>query len=261
MAAKKAPAKKAPAKKASVKKAPAKKAPAKTDGEALTRLVLAMLGITEDAANETPPGVPMAKFLLEGEQTAKAYGKAASQFAKVPSFDVELASAAPGLVLHAKARETEWSNARFAKQKGEGRLATRKDAESYRSEVIRNARFLFRKDKSTLNEVDRIAEGEGLPDLIRDHEELAKLAGEKSEDFAKAPKLGDVVARCTAFAEALKSKRDDTDAQALHQARNRAVVALNASLEEIRAAAKFLYEGDTAAMAPYLATRKRRNQS
>ena len=244
------------------KKAPAKKAPAKkADGEALTRAVLSMLGITVDAANETPPGVPMAKFLLESEQSAKAYSKAASQFAKVPSFDVALASAAPVLVVHAKAVETVWSNARFAKQKGQGRLATRKDAESYRSEVIRNARFLFRKDEATLNEVDRIAEGEGLPDLIRDHEELAKLAGERSEDFAKAPKLGDVVARCTTFAEALKSKRDDTDAQALHQARNRVVVALNASLEEIRAAAKFLYEGNTAAMAPYLATRKRRNQS
>ena len=239
------------------KKAPAKKAPAKkVDGDALARTVLAMLGITVEVADETPPGVPMPTFILESEQTAKAYGKAASQFAKVPSFNAALANAAPSLVVHVKSAESAWSTARFAKKKGEGRVETRKQAETYRSDVIRTARFLFRKDKAALAEVERIAEGEGLPDLIRDHEELATLATSKAEAFASAKKLGDVVARCTAFAEALKAKRDDTEAQALHQARNRAVVALDASLDEIRAAARFLYEGDAAAMAPYGATQR-----
>lgn len=237
------------------KKAPAKKAPAKkVDGDALARTVLGMLGIKVEEANETSPSVAMPTLMLESEQTAKAYGKAKPQFAKVPSFHVELANAAPSLVVHVKSAEAAWAAARFAKQKGEGRVAMRKQAEMYRSDVLRTARFLFRRDKSALAEVERIAKGEGLADLVRDHEELATLATTQAEAFAMATKLGDVAARCTAFAETLKTKRDDTEAHALHEARNRAVVALDASLDEIRSAARFLYEGNAAAMAPYLST-------
>ncbi len=249
MAAKKGSAKK----KTSSKKTASAKKP-KMDGDALTRSVLASQGISVEVANARPPGLPMATFLLESETTTKAYAKASATFAKVPSFNASLANAAPALVAYAKDAEAAWSSVRFVKQKGEGRGLTRKDAEAYRSKVIRTARFLFRKDAANLAELDRIAEGEGLADLIRDHEELATLATKNAALFAQAPQLGDVVSKCTAFAETLKSKRDDTDAQSLHEARNRAVAALDAALDEIREAAKFLYEGSAAAMAAYLAT-------
>jgi len=249
------------AKRASATKSAAKSAPgAKLDGDALVRSVLAGAGITLTAANKASPGVSMAKFLLEGEQAATAYGKSRAVFAKVPSFDVSLARAASALVSHAKSADSAWSAARFVRAKGEGRELTRKDAEAHRSQVIRTARFLFRNDRKAHAEIDRIAQGEGLPDLIRDHEELAALAKNHAALFAQATKLGDVVAKCTAFAEALKHKRDDTGAQALHEARNRAVVALDVSLGEIRAAARFLYEGNAAAIAPYLTTRPRRTK-
>ena len=227
-------------------------------GDALVQQVLEMLGITVKRANATAPGAPMARLLLENEQATEAHGLAKAKFASVPTFNVALANAAKGLLAHAKEAESAWAAARHVKKKGEGRGVTRKDAEGYRAEVIRASRFLFRRDKKGLAEVERIAEGEGLADLIRDHEELAAFATANAVKYAQAPKLGDVVARCTAFADALKAKRDDTEAQALHEARNRAVVALEGALEEIRDAARFLYEGNAAALAPYLTDRRRR---
>ena len=231
---------------------------APVDGETLVRQVLEMLGITVKRANATSPGLAMAKLILENEQATEAYGKAKAKFATAPTFNVALANAALGLLAHTKLTESSWASARHVKKKGEGRVLTRKEAEAYRSELIRASRFIFRNAKKQLAEVERIAEGEGLADLIRDHEEFAVFATANADAYAQAPKLGDVVARCTAFADALKGKRDDTAAQELHEARNRAVVALEGALDEIRAAARFLYEGNPAALAPYLTTHRRK---
>ena len=223
-------------------------------GKELVLSILNAAGVTTKSANAESPGLPTATLFHEGGQAIEAYGKSRSKFAKVPTINVELTDAAKALLAHAKEADTAWSSVRFVKQKGENRALTRKAAEDYRSEVIRTSRFLFRNDKSKLAEIERIAQGEGLADLIRDHEELAVLATDNADVYAQAPKLGDIPAQCSAHAAALKEKRDDTTAQELHQARNRAVVALELALAEIRAAARFLYEGDVAAMAPYLAT-------
>ncbi len=229
----------------------------KTDtvsGDALVLAILKAAGVTTKAANAESPGLPTATLFHEGGQAIAAYAAGRSKFTKVPTFNLVLADAALGLLAHAKEADTAWSSVRFVKQKGENRALTRKDAEAYRSALIRTSRFLFRNDKKKLAEIERIAEGQGIADLIRDHEEFAVFAADNADLYAQAPKLGDIVAQCTAHAAALKERRDDTAAQDLHQARNRAVVALELALAEIRAAAKFLYEGDVAALAPYLAT-------
>jgi len=238
----------------------ANKAETGPTGDALVLAILKAAGITTKSANEEAPGLPTDTLFLEGEQAIEAYGKARVKFAKAPTINLTLTDAAKGLLAHTKEAETAWSSVRFVKQKGEGRELTRKAAEAYRGEVIRASRFLFRNDKKKLAEIERIAEGQGLADLIRDHEELAVVAGNNAAVYAQAPKLGNIVEQCSAYAAALKMKRDDTTAQDLHQARNRAVVALELALAEIRAAARFLYDDDVAAMAPYLSSSPRRRR-
>ena len=232
----------------------AKKSETSPTGDALVLAILKACGITTKSANAEAPGLPTDTLFLEGEQTIEAYGKARPKFAKVPTINLMLTDAAKPLLAHAKESETAWSSVRFVKQKGENRALTRKSAETHRNNVVRTSRFLFRNDKKKLAEFERIAEGQGLADLIRDHEELAIIAGSNADVYAQAPKLGDIVEQSRAHAAALKTKRDDTEAQDLHQARNGAVVALELALAEIRAAARFLYDDNLAAMAPYLST-------
>lgn len=223
------------------------------EGDELAQHVLAVLGISLKVANAKSPGRSMDKFFFEGERAVTAYKGARAKFVKVPTFDAALADASLALLSHTKSAETAWASVRFVRLKGEGRALTRQEAERFRSLLIRTARFLYRRDKAKLAEIDRIAEGEGLADLIRDLEELAVLLLPDAELFAGA-RVVDVVGQCTAFATALKAKSDSASAAALHQARNRAVLALDQSLAEIRAAARFLFEDDPAALAPYLVT-------
>jgi len=223
-------------------------------GDELAQHILAVSGISLKVANAKSPGRSMDKFFFEGERAITAYEGARAKFVKLPTFDTGLADASLSLLPHTKSAETAWASVRFVKLRGEGRALTRQDAETYRSLVIRTARFLYRRDEKKLAEIDRIAEGEGLADLIRDLEELIELLCPDAGLFAGVERVGDVVERCTAFATALKAKSDNTSAAALHQARNRAVVALDQSLAEIRATARFLYEDDPAALAPYLVT-------
>lgn len=119
---------------------------------------------------------------------------------------------------------------------------------------MKSARFFFRNDPKVLLEVDRIAEGDDLPDLIRDLDDVAALATEHASLFAAAPRLGDVPKLARALATSLREATDPLPTAELLAARNRAVVALGLALREIRAAARFLYEDSPKAFAPYVST-------
>lgn len=245
----------ASSKKGSAKEAKAAPKAAKAPrGEDLVASVLASKGIALKTADAESPSFPTPTLFLEAERVIAAYRKARAAFVKVPTFEQDLADAGRGLLEHAMVVDSTWQKARFAKKKGESRGALRKEGEALRAKVLKSARFFFRNDPKVLLEVDRIAEGDDLPDLIRDLDDVAALATEHASLFAAAPRLGDVPKLARALATSLREATDPLPTAELLAARNRAVVALGLALREIRAAARFLYEDSPKAFAPYVST-------
>lgn len=240
------------------KKVPPPKAAAKASAPAVTLkgepLVLHVLKgkkIDPKVAGATKPTETLDTYFLDATRAIAAYGKARVAFAGVPTFKSPVADAAAALLAHAKSVNRQWQQVRFTNSKGTNRKGLRKAAEKLRATVLEACRFLFRDDQTALDEVDRIAEGEGLADLIQDMEDLAALDRAHSALFASVEKIAGTAAKAEDFGAALKQMKDGKSARELLASRNRAVAALGVALTEIRAGARFIHAGEPAELAPY----------
>ncbi len=223
-------------------------------GEALVLYVLSRLKITPQVASATNPSESTAPLFLDAARTIAAYAKAQRVFAKIRTFKTDVADAGAALLDHAKKVNRSWQKLRFAKRKGENRASLREEAEELRASFLKTGRFLFRDDPDSLAEVNRIAEGEGLPDLIQDMEDIVEFARLHEELFAEEEKLIGMARKAQGFAEALKRMTDGELAAAQMAARNRATVALERCLAEIRSSARYLYDGNPKALVPFLSS-------
>lgn len=220
-------------------------------GEPLVVQTLKAAKVDAKVAGATAPAEALDSYFLDAARALDAYRDSRAEFVGVPTFKVHVADAGRSLLAHAKAVNREWQKVRFEKQKGSNRKGLRKDAEKLRSTVLGACRFLFRDDTDALAEVDRIAEGEGLADLIQDMEDIVLLAGAHAALFAKVEKLAGTAEKAEELGAALQQMKDGKSARDLLASRNRAVGALDVSVAEIRGAARFLHGGDTVALAPY----------
>ncbi len=233
------------------------------EGDALVCHVLQRAEISLEDANAAKPGDQIDAYLLEADRAIAAYRKAHDAFADdVPTFDISLASVAATLLEHAKDESSTWSKMRFSKSKGEGRGVSRKEAEKLRAKVLKLSRFVFRRNKAVLAEIERIAAGEGLADLITDLDDMVKLISAHPATFAKLKKLKGAAERAAELAVILRTMSDGVPAANQLASRNRAVEALGVALEEIRKGAKFLYEDDSPkALLPYLTSTTSRTRA
>lgn len=247
--------KKAGAKK-TAKKVTSKKPAASPNltGDALVRQVLLGAGLDLDEAGKTDPSEAVTNYLLDADRAVAAYQAGHARFAAVPTFKPELANSAAPLIVHTRAINRKWQQLRFSGEKAPKRANLRKDAEKLRSTILGACRFLFRDKPAKLAEIERIAKGEGLADLIQDMEDLHEVAVAEAALFAMAPKLAGAAEQTLEYAKELKRMKDAAAARELLASRNRAVVALGVALKEIRAAASYLHGDDSPALAPFAST-------
>lgn len=224
-----------------------KKAPKKSAVRAPKDLVtqaLADAKVSPETASTTEPSLPIKALLLEAKRADVAYTRDAEAFHGLPTFKTALARSVTALRDTLTEAERAWSRARLASRKPV-RGEQRAEAEKLRALLMRTGRFLFRDVPSELAELDRIAEGDGLADLVADLEDLALFVDKHSALYSKMKSLPRGAAKkARALAESLSGELDTADAQALLAARNRAAVAVSHALTELRRAATFLY-GDS----------------
>ena len=190
---------------------------------------------------QSPPNKPVKIALLEADRLSdslKSYRKA---LAALPDFDEAALEDFPALIEALSTTERAWERAR--RPQGDVSLSeARKEAEAWRRDVMASTRYLARRDARAISELDRIAEGEGLNDLLMDLDDLVSFVGERTALFASVDDLPDVEG-AKKLAATLRSRVDHPEAVSAHEARNRAFWALDAVVDEVRAALKYLLRG------------------
>lgn len=253
----------APAKKAATAapKAPAKVVAATQKVKVTFDLATAMLGLPAGSA-EKPPTMPVRTAQLEAERLWAVAKPARAKFVALEDFPVETFDAIPFLITALGEAETDWQRKRIQKR-ATGLVATRKEAEAGRSTVMSAARYRLRKNAEAQTELDRIDEGQGLPDLIQDLNDLATFIETHLNVLTRDANITAATPEAfRSWARTLSEGEGDSEAALTAIAhRNMVYVALDEALSEVRSAARYLYARDPRRLAPYLsqfeAARKR----
>jgi hypothetical protein len=254
MAAKKTSAKKIVAKKKAAS-APAKRASTaapNAKAKVAFDLAAAMLGIPAGSA-EKPPSMPVRTAQLEAERLWAVAKPARAKFVALEDFPAETFDAIPHLITALSEAETNWQRARIAKQQ-KSLVALRKEAEDARRRVMATGRYRLRKNAAAQLELDRIAEGDGLPDLIQDLNDLADFIGSHMDVMTRDKNITEATpGQLRAMAQELGGGGEDSEAalKALEH-RNKVFVTLDLALGEVRAAAGYLYIDDPKRLHLYL---------
>ena len=201
-----------------------------------------------DAA--TVPNKPVKVALLEAERLEAGLKPHKKALLALPGFDASDLSELGALTAALSDAERTWDRIRI--RRGEDSLtAMRKDAEAWRRDALAAGRYLLRKDKRALGELDRIAEGEGLADLVADLGELRTFIADHPQAFEALEKPIDVAA-AEKLASGLGQGGDGPAASEALSARNRAYWALDSAVTEIRAGLRFLLRHEPKKLASLL---------
>lgn len=221
------------------------------------------LAALDSTALQTNPAVSVKIAVLEAERCWEAGKEAKSQLIKLKGFEMAHWTDLPAKIDALAKAERAWQQARHAPKEAGGLGAQRKEAEGLRAAVMGALRYLLRKDAKAMAELDRIAEGEGLADLIADLEDLRALLEQHpgiAEGAIGVPE--DVLDRLGGLAAQLKKGSSTVEATALQERRNGLFILVEESVAELRAAARYLYQKDPKRLAPFLsqheAERRRR---
>ena len=253
MAAKKTSAKKIVAKKKAAS-TPAKKASTaapKAKAKVTFDLATAMLGLPAGSA-EKPPSRPVRTAQLEAERLWAVAKPSRPKFVALEDFPAESFDVIPHLITALGEAETDWQRKRIAKRQ-KSLVVLRKQAEDARQKVMVVGRYRLRKNAAAQLELDRIAEGDGLPDLIQDLLDLADFIGSNMDVMTRDKNITEATpGQLRETAQALNKGEDDSEpALKAREHRNQVFVALDAALGEVRAAAGYLYDDDPKRLQPY----------
>lgn len=120
----------------------------------------------------------------------------------------------------------------------------REDAAQLKTDMLAAGRFLLRNDAKAQRQLDQIAAGEGLEDLIEDLRALAVFWTQHEDTIAKSDLGDDVVERAQAMASRLtlmnRGAKDRQHDEA-HVHRNRALALLDEAVHEVRAAGRYVF--------------------
>jgi hypothetical protein len=221
------------------------------------------LAALDSTALQTNPIVPVKVALLEAQRCWEAGQDAKAQLVKLKSFDMVHWTDLPARIDALAKAERAWQQTRHAPKEAGGVGAQRKEAEALRSAVMGALRYLLRKDPKVMAELDRIAEGDGLADLIGDLEDLLALLEQHPGVVDGAIGVpDDAPSRLAELAGLLKKRSSTVEATALQERRNGLFILVEESVAELRAAARYLFQKDPKRLAPFLsqheAERRRR---
>jgi hypothetical protein len=132
-----------------------------------------------------------------------------------------------------------------------------------RAAALSAFRHFLPRDKPLQAEIEDIAQGSGIPDLIDDLLRLAPLLTARAPDLAKAQLPPNAAARALQLAELIQTstseKHVDSPAdEATKHLRNRAYWWLRAALDEIRECGRYAYERSSAMQKLFQGTNSRR---
>ncbi len=213
----------------------------------------ALLAKAPEASKAFVSSIPIDVLLLEAAQAAKAGKKLRARLVKLPSFEIKDLDNLPALIAELTAAETIWGTLRFAAAAGRQKVASRKEAEALRSDLLGSAEFLFRKDKDASAALARIRDGEGLADLVADLHDLVKFWGAHKKVWALDESISDAdFKRASELAELLGSAEDSDDAITAQEHRNQLAWLLEQRLSELRDAAGFLLRKTPRRLTPFL---------
>ena len=234
----------------------AKKKPAKGASKPSSKkfdLEAAIRALAPEAA-QTAPSLPIAVATLEARRLFKEACKVRPQFLKLPDFDAKDLDTIPARIAALDAAQKDWLDARLDKSSSSrSKTGDRAAAEALRGKLMNAGRYLLRKDPKAQGRLDQIAEGEGLADLIQDLEDLADFNDAHAAKMSKDKKLPkDASAQARAFAASLTDGVDSAGANDAQARRNQVYAVLEAAVDEVRSAARFLFHDDAKALAPYL---------
>lgn len=215
----------------------------------LARVLLAM---PKEAAKKTP-SMPVRVAQLEGERLWAVAKPSRAKFVALEDFPADDFDSIPYLLDALAEAETDWQRKRV-QARAKGLVVARKDAEKARHVVMNAGRYRLRKNAAAQTELDRIDEGEGLPDLIQDLKDAATFTETHAAVLERDPKITkDTPQMLRALATTLSEGEGDSEvAITAMEHRNKVFAALEAALGEVRAAAGYLYWDDAKRLQPYL---------
>ena len=121
---------------------------------------------------------------------------------------------------------------------------TREDAQQLKTDMLAAGRYVLRNDSSAQRQLDQIAEGEGLEDLIADLRALAGFWTKRSVQLASSDLAKDAPERALALASRLtlasRGAAEASHAEA-HSHRNRALALLDEAVHEVRSAGRYVF--------------------
>ena len=213
-------------------------------------LLTERLSSVDAAIAALAPNKPVKVALLEGERLRAGTAPHRKALLALPGFRASDLTLLPLLLKKLEGAELRWSRLRF---KGGGHALTtaRKNAEKWRHDAMAAARYLARYNAKDLTELDRIAAGEGLADLVQDLDDLASFVEARAETFAKLPLRIDV-REAKKLAAILREGRDAAPGADALAERNRAFWALEHVTDEIRAALRFVLRDQPKKLMPLL---------
>ena len=211
-----------------------------------------------DRAKALPPGsdqiqpdMPVKTALLEAERLRAAGMKLRPQLLGLPGFDVADLDDLPALIKEVDGAELAWQRVRLG-ARASSRTDARAEAEKLRGDLMAAGRYLLRKDPAAQADLDVIAEGDGLADLVSDLRALAGFARAHAREWAAAPLPAGATERAVELASTLEAAKDNDAALAAQGKRNSAFLILAHAVEEVRAAARFLLRAEPRRLAPFL---------
>lgn len=213
-----------------------------------------LAALPEDAGHQDPP-IPADVMLVEAARAAAAAKGARTVLGRLPEFDLRWVDQLPALICMGQDANSNWDTHRFARSLGTGRTKDRKAAEALRARVLAAGRYLFRRHPDVVLELDRIAEGQGLPDLIADLRDLHRLTHGHRDVWAQDVALPQgALDSLEPLANRLETLPEQDSARVAREGRNRVFALLGQWLEEVRMAARYLFATDPVKLKPFLST-------
>lgn len=259
------PAKKAtkkPTTKPTSKKPTTKKPPRKSGPGREARFDLAArLAALPPATKEKAPDMPAAALGKDMQELARVLPPYVGKIGRVPDTDqaliAELGPRAEALL----AADLSLKKKRKVEAKGSGREPIER-ATRLRRQLLDGARHLFRRTPEVLAQLDAIAEGEGLDDLIQDLGDFADLIDAFPERFALDDALPEnPAAAVRAMAAELVGRTDTSVVAAAVAHRNECFWLANEAFEEAYAALGFVLRGGRVDRSDLFRPYRARNQA
>lgn len=229
------------------KKQPAAKSSAQTSPKSPLEAALAELQAIP-AADVSEPSMPIATYLQEARDLLGAATLHLETLTKV-GLDAKWLHVLPLRIDALAEAQSRLQTSRHGTVAPE-RLPIVTEAEQLRSDLVSGGRYALRSNADAQAVLDRIQEGDGLPDLVQD---LIDLGAFVHANRARYQHIGvdtkAVVARAAELAkdlgDTLTEERTGSSEQEALALRNRALSHVDEAVNELRSAGRYAFRNDT----------------